>query len=147
MSTGAVAWKRSRPEIAATRSSTDGPTGGDFRAVPHGSATTLSMMAKPTAGAGAPPTIPAHTLCSTGLAEQPPQPAGTSKVIRTGKPGPRTCVPGATAPTSGGRDGRIVGDGLVVGTWPTPDVDPGRRSATPIAATAITATIAAAALA
>ena len=51
-STAVVAWKRSRPEIAATRSSTDGPTGGDFRAVPHGSATTLSTMVKPTAVGG-----------------------------------------------------------------------------------------------
>src|SRR4029079_19618872 len=107
MSTGAVAWKRSRPEIAATRSATDGPTGGDFRAVPHGSATTLSMMAKPTPGPGASPTIWAHTPCSTGLAEQPAQPAGTSNVILTGKPGPRVCVPGATEPPTGGRDGRM----------------------------------------
>src|SRR6476469_4259603 len=145
MSTAAVAWKRWRPEIAATRSSTDGPTGGDFRAVPHGSATTLSTIGKPTAAGGALPWL--HAACSTGPAEQPCQPAGTSKVILTGKPGPRVCVPGATAPPSGGRDGRIEGDGLAVGTWPTPDVDPGRRSATPIAATAITATIAAAALA
>src|SRR4051794_30315021 len=128
MSTAGVAWKRSRPEIAATRSSTDGPTGGDFRAVPHGSATTLWTMEKATPGGGALSRLQAP--CSTGPAEQPSQPAGTSKVILTGKPGPRVCGPGATGPPSGGRDGRIVWDGLVGGTWPTPDVDPGRRSAT-----------------
>src|SRR4029450_2799428 len=102
MSTGALTWNPSRPEIAATRSSTDGPTGGDCRAGSQGSATTLSMIEKPTPDKES----RLHAPCSTGPSEQVSQPAGTSNVIGTGKPGASVCFAAATAPPPGVGDGR-----------------------------------------